>query len=107
MPSSAVHTFTDPDEYAAAIRGSDAEVTILGRGQFTAHLIRLDLHRLWMQRFSDNLPRIGHSAVSPMMAGREVVSFRTASGLALIWNGSEVHPTDIVRHGAGDSNFQR
>ena len=62
MPSSAVHTFTDPDDYGATIRNTKAEVTVTGRGQFAAKITRIDLHRLWMQRFSDNLPRIAHSA---------------------------------------------
>ena len=62
MPSSAVRTFTDPDDCAAAIRGSKAELTVTGRGPFSAKLVRIDLHRLWMQRLSDNLPRILHLA---------------------------------------------
>jgi hypothetical protein len=61
MPSSAVRTFTDPDDYAAAIRATGAEMTVTGRGQFTAKRILIDMHRLWMQRFSENLPRIFHS----------------------------------------------
>ena len=44
--------FTDPDDYAAAIRATTAELTVIGRGHFTAKLTRIDLHRLWMQRFS-------------------------------------------------------
>ena len=60
MPSSAVRTFTDPDDYTAAIRGTSAELTLIGRGRFNAKLTRIDLHRLWMHRFSDNLPRIAH-----------------------------------------------
>ena len=74
MPSSAVRTFTDPDDYAAAIRATKAEMTVTGRGHFAAKLIRIDLHRLWMQRFSDNLPRIAHSAA---ITGRAIISFRT------------------------------
>ena len=62
MPSSAVRTFTDPDDYAASIRATRAELTVMGRGHFTAKLTRIHLHRLWMQRFSDNLPRVAHSA---------------------------------------------
>ena len=59
MPSSAVRTFSDPDDYATSMRATKAEVTVTGRGKFTAKLIRIDLHRVWMQRFSDNLPRVG------------------------------------------------
>jgi hypothetical protein len=65
MPSSAVRTFTDPDEYAASIRGGEVELTVAARGDFRAKLIRIDLHCLWMQRFADNLPRIIHSAHIP------------------------------------------
>ena len=61
MPSSAVHTFTDADDYASAIRATSAELTVIRRGHFTAKLTRIDLHRLWMQRFFDNLPRVAHS----------------------------------------------
>jgi AraC-like DNA-binding protein len=104
MPSSAVRIFRDPDDYAASIRATKAEMTVMGRGQFTAKLIRIDLPRLWMQRFSDNLPRIAHSAA---VSGRTTISFRTQPGPRLLWGGAEMQPTSIVRHGEGDSTFQR
>jgi AraC-like DNA-binding protein len=107
MPSSAVRTFTDPDDYAAAIRGSDTEFTILGRGQFIAKNIQIAFHRLWIQRFYDNLPRVGHRAASAILSGRVVVGFRTASGPPLLWGGSEMHTTNMVRHSEGDSTFHR
>jgi hypothetical protein len=94
MPSSTVRTFTDPDEYAAAIRAANAEFTVTGRGQFTAELIRIDLHRLWMQHAFDNLARISHPT---SIAGRAVVSFRTRPGPSLLTNGLEMQPANIVR----------
>jgi AraC-like DNA-binding protein len=103
MPSSAVNTFTDPDEYAASIRATKAEVTVTGRGEFTAQLTRIDLHRLWMQRFSDNLPRVAHSA---SMTGRAIISFRTKPGPSFLWSGAEIHPTDIMRASEGGSAYQ-
>jgi hypothetical protein len=63
MPSSAVRTFADSDDYATAMRATRAEMTVTRRGHFTAKITRVDLHRLWMQRFSDKLPRIAHSAL--------------------------------------------
>ena len=104
MPSSAVRTFSDPDDYAASIRNTKAEVTVTGRGQFTAKIISIGLHRLWMQRFSDNLPRVGHSAAT---TGRVIISFRTHPGPSLLWGSAEMHATNIVRHGEGESTFQR
>ena len=62
------------------------------------------MHRLWMQRFSDNLPRVGHSAGS---SGRVIVSFRTQPGPSLLWGSTEMGLTNIVRHGEGESTFQR
>jgi hypothetical protein len=72
MPSSAVRTFSGPDDYAETIRATRAELTVTGCGHFSTKLIRIDLHHLWMQRFSDNLPRIFHSA---MMPGRAIITF--------------------------------
>jgi hypothetical protein len=62
------------------------------------------LHRLWMQRFSDNLPRVGHSAA---VMGRAIISFRTHPGPSLLWGGAEMGPTNITRHSEGQSSFQR
>jgi AraC-like DNA-binding protein len=104
MSLSAVQTFSDPDEYAAAIRATKTEFTVNGRGQFAAKLIRIDLHRLWMQRASDNLPRISHPT---NIAGRAVVSFRTQPGPSLLTDGLEMQPTDIVRHSDGPSYYRR
>ena len=48
MPSSAAVTFSGPDKYAAAFRDAKVEITVIGRGQFTAELTSIDLHRLQM-----------------------------------------------------------
>ena len=69
MPSSAVRTFTDPDEYATTIRGGVVELTVTERGDFNAKLTRIDLHCLWTQRFSENLSRVVHAANTPGRAG--------------------------------------
>jgi AraC-like DNA-binding protein len=104
MPSSAVYRFTNSDDYAAKIRNTRAEIVVTGRGQFTARIIRIDLHRLWMQRFSDDLPRVGHSAGT---SNRTTISFRTEPGPSLFWGAAEMLPTNIVRHALGESTFQR
>jgi hypothetical protein len=104
MPSSAVRTFTDPDDYAASIRATNAEFTVTGRGQFTAKLIGIDLHRLWMQRAFDNLPRISHPT---NIAGRATFSFRTTPGPSLLTDGLQMQPTNIVRHSEGQNYYRR
>ena len=97
MPSSAVRTFSDPDDYAASIRGTSAEMTVMGRGHFRAKLIQVELYRLRMQRFSDNLPRIAHSAA---VTGRAIVNFRIRTGPSMLANGVELKPTSIEMHTA-------
>jgi AraC-like DNA-binding protein len=104
MPASAVRAFTDPDDYTASIRGANAEVTVTGRGEFTAKLVRIDLHRLWMHRFSDNLPRIAHTY---HMKGRAFTLFRTQPGPSLLAGGLDMQPINIVRHSDADAYHQR
>jgi transcriptional regulator GlxA family with amidase domain len=95
MPSSAVHTFTDPGEYAAAIRATTVDLTVTGRGHFTGKRTRIDLHRLWMQRLSENMARTLHSA---FVTGRAIVTFRTHPGPSLLlqrqWHGA---PAIVMR----------
>jgi AraC-like DNA-binding protein len=105
MPSSAVRSFTDPDDYAATIRAATVELTVTGRGDFNAKLTRTDLHRLWMQRFSDNLPRV--CDVANLISGRTYITFRTQPGPALLHAGIEIDQSAILRHGQAQEYFQR
>lgn len=104
MPSSAVRSFTDPDDYSAAIRGTRAEMTVMGRGRFTAKLIRIDLHRLLAQRYAESLPRVVHSA---NLTGRAMISFRTEPGPSLFAGGLEMYSSTIIQHGEAQNYFQR
>jgi hypothetical protein len=58
MPSSTIRKFTDPDVYFAGIRNLQIEGLVTKRGDFRAESTRIDLHRLWMHRFDESLPRI-------------------------------------------------
>jgi AraC-like DNA-binding protein len=74
MPSSATRTFTDPDMYFAGIRNLQIEGVVTKRGEFRAESTRIDLHRLWMSRFDESLPRI--MRVTPS-GRRSVILFAT------------------------------
>lgn len=104
MPSSAVRTFDDPNDYAASIRGSKTELTALSSGKFTGTIIRVDFNHLWMQRASENMPRILHSANSD---NRAIISFATQPGPGLIRSGVEVRSDRLARIGKDHSYFQR
>jgi hypothetical protein len=69
-----VKTFSEPDEYTAAIRQGTYQLTITQRGIFKAKLSRIDLHRLWMQGFSEELARTSHV---DDWGGRAVIAFGT------------------------------
>ena len=104
MPSSAVHTFSDPESYAASIRGGTVHLAVVGRGGFNAKLTRVHLHRLWMQRFSENLPRIFETA---NLKERVYLTFRTQPGPSLLVSGLELHPTTILRQGHAQEDHHR
>jgi AraC-like DNA-binding protein len=103
MPSSTVRSFSDVDEYSAAIRQGTVQMTVTGRGHFSAKLIRIDLHRLWMQRFSDDLPRVAHIDGH---GERAIISFRTQPGPSMSWAGFDLQPSAILRHRVGGPSFQ-
>jgi AraC-like DNA-binding protein len=96
-------SFSDPDEYAARVRGTNMEVAITRPGRFAAKAIRVDLHRIWMQRLTESLPRVAHFNNVP---GRAILSFRTQAGPDILWDGKEL-PTGLIRHPERDSYFQR
>ena len=88
MPSSTVHTFTDPDAYRGALRARRVEGVVTARGNFHAELTRIDLDRLLMQRAEENLPRVLLYAARPervaiIFATDEVQPAMHISGTAL------------------------
>jgi hypothetical protein len=103
MPSSAVQRFTDPDQYAAAIRAAVAKLKAVSGGAFAAKLTRIDLHALWMQRFEESLPRFAHSADIP---GRAIIEFGTGEGTAPVESGVELDTDTLIRFGNGRTSFQ-
>jgi hypothetical protein len=87
MPSSSVRTFADPDDYGETVRSTTAKVTVIERGRFNAKTVSIHLHRLWIHRISDNLPRIAHVV---NMAAQANFLFRTEVGSELFHNGLEI-----------------
>ena len=69
MPWSAVRRFADPDAFFASIRNLQIDGLVERRGHFRAESTRIDLHRLWMHRFDESLPRIMKVTPSGMRAG--------------------------------------
>ena len=102
MPLSVVRTFCDPDEFSASVRGATLETTITERGNFDAKQVRIDLHRLWMQRLSTDLRRIYHG---DGWGGRAVITFHTQTGPSVLHSGVELHANAIARFSMGQSYY--
>ena len=95
MPSSAIRTFSDPDDYFAGIRNLQIEGLITRRGEFRAELKRIDLHRLWTHRYAEILPRIMKVTPSGM---RAPIVFATDDGQPAIQiDGIDISQNQIVK----------
>src|SRR4051812_47784541 len=104
MPSSAVRHFADPDAYAASLRATSLDLVLSQRGSFSGRIVRVDLHDLWLQRFSENLGQVGHSAIT---AARAVISFYAQPGPDQVWNGRPTGPAQLVQHSEAEHFYRR
>ena len=97
MPSSTVRTFTDADAYFGGIRNLSIDGLVTERGKFRAEAILVNLHRLQMGRFDEDLPRI--MRVTPS-GSRSLILFQTdPSRPAMRANGIETSRDQIAMFG--------
>ena len=94
VPSSAVLTFTDPVKYFTGIRNLQIVGIIQQHGKFRAGSTRIDLHRLWMHRFDEDLPRI--MKVTPSGTRALIVFATGADQPAMQVNGIEISRDEIA-----------
>ncbi len=69
VPVSGQRSFTDPDQFHAAIRGDNGLLSFLGRGTYSAELTTVQVGRLTLQRGRENLPRLSSSVMAPNRVG--------------------------------------
>ncbi len=99
MLDSAVLTFSDPQHHQAAIRAGDVKVLVTAPGEYRADLTRIDLHRLWMQRGRETLPRI---AQVNLARGRSPIFFHADTDQASsVHSGMELQSDDIMFYSPG------
>ena len=104
MPSSRVYTFSDPNEYGATVRAGQAKMTITAGSSFSVKLVQIDLHRLWMQRFTDSAARLFCATTA---SERTIVGFPMREGKPFYWEGREAHWGTLFRVGTGHEVIQR
>jgi AraC-like DNA-binding protein len=104
MPDSSVLRFSEPYEYQKAVRAAAADILIASPGQFKAELTRIDLHRLWMQRGRESLPRIAKVANA---TSRRPILFLTHSHGPLVVGRKELFAGEIMIYAPGSEHYQR
>src|SRR6516225_8578015 len=97
MPSSTVRTFTDPVAYFTGIRNLQIVGLVRQRGAFRATSTRIDLPRVLMCRFDENLPRIMKVTPSGRRAG--ILFATNPDQPAVLMNGIEVSQGEIAGPG--------
>src|SRR5436305_11453866 len=97
MPSSTVRTFADPDAYFGDIRNLSIDGLVTERGKFRAEATLIDLHRLQMGRFDEDLPRI--MRITPS-GSRSLVLFATdRSRPAMLANAIDISQDQLAMFG--------
>lgn len=101
MTESGTATFSNPDEYQAAIGA--VSLVLIGRGDFKARLTWLKFRHLHALRSRENVPRIAHVSLLP---GRAFASLPLRSETPTIWSGVELRPGDVIFHSLGERAHQ-
>jgi hypothetical protein len=89
MPTSFVRAFSEPDQFAAAIRPAHAQSTLIQRGRYAAELTAIDLDQVSLRRFEVNLAQIARAELAPE---RVVLSFLLGPTEAMLAGGLEMRP---------------
>ena len=104
FPESVVASFSEPDQFAAAIRPADVQLTVTQRGTYTAQFAAINVGRLALREFQANLAVVGHTALSPDYV---VLSFLLDPAGAMHIAGHELDGDTMIQHAAGRACYQR
>ena len=105
MVQSRVLTFTSPDRYRTLVRAAALDLLATSTGDFRAELTQIDLHRLWMQRGSDSLPRTVRTSIDPDRV--PVVFLADAHQAPMQVGRAELAPGQLLLYGPGSSSRQQ
>src|SRR4051794_4016569 len=94
MLCSSISDCADVDEFRSNIRQPNSEIVITGIGSFSARVIKIDLHRLWMQQLAETLPRSWY--VQMKHPRRLAIGFPAVAGPPMKRQGVELTSEDIA-----------
>jgi hypothetical protein len=90
MPGSATATFSEPEDFEAALRSEGClSLVITERGRFRARLTQITLHSLRLSAGDEQLSRIAFITVP---AGMVLISFPIGNGALPVYGGLKMQP---------------
>jgi AraC-like DNA-binding protein len=98
-----IHSYSDPEEFEAAYKAAEVELTPIGRGPFLTRVARLELNDLWMVRVQEASPRIKWAAQSP---DRTFVRFTASRSADFIINSAPLQYNEITHLGHEQSYYE-
>lgn len=104
MTNSALRYCNDPEEFQNVIRGGRVRVFVSARGKYQGEVARIDLPRIWMQRFWQSLPALVHAKIDPRPA---VIFLSDAQQSPFVHSGASLGPGDVLCPALGDEHHIR
>ena len=104
MATSAVRRFTEPDQFAAAIRPAHSQCTITRRGKYSAGLTMVDLENVSLRRFETSVAQTSHAALSPESV---VFAFLLSDAENTSVSGLHMRHDAVIQYGVGHDYFTR
>jgi AraC-like DNA-binding protein len=105
MPSSRVLFFADTRPYQTAVRAAEMELFIAKEGELRAELTQINLHRLWMQRGWETLPRVFHGVAGATRS--PIVFLENGKRRTIDSSGRELSSGAIIIDGVGATHDHR
>jgi AraC-like DNA-binding protein len=105
MPSSSVHTYTEPDEYSSAGQHSNTRLLVIkSNANFNAKFTAIDLVDVRINQFLDTLPRIVRIG---LVGDRILFGFQARPGAGPNTNGIEAEWDKLYQTRANGQEFYR
>jgi AraC-like DNA-binding protein len=97
-------SFSEPDQFAAAIRPAQTQVTATQRGRYGARLSLVDLDRVALRTFEADLSQISRSVLAPEKA---VLTFLLEPAGGVYVGGGEFQSGMLIKHAVGREYYLR
>jgi AraC-like DNA-binding protein len=104
MMTAFFRSFSEPDQFAAAIRPAQAQVSATQRGRYGARLSLVDLDQLALRTFEADLSQLSHNALAPE---RTALSYLLEPTGGAYIGGGEFQSGLLIRHAVARNYYLR